>query len=402
MKTTVLSLSIGVLVSGSAFSTVYAQNPPHRPLLSPRQADAQDIPSAVPTASPAAPAPVAPVVPVPPPPPASAPVAAAVDHSPMTKSLFDGSTLDGWIDQENNAATFSAGDIKDFPGFAKKLLDKTDDVSVFLNRHLDETLKAQLADYSPAATNAKSIRSALVKSLNNTIATTPVYDEARFKQVALRAETEQLLKENPAGGQKRVRLNKLLVEDAYPELAKSPASGWIVKDGAIASTGVGRGTLYTKDDYGHFRLTFLMRHVSGSPDHQACVLIFCTRPEAGEKPLDALGGIQFQVPNGGQWDYRPGHNNGAGSEFANLLKPGLNVHEWSQVEIVANAETGTARMAVVQPPGGKAVEVLDFKDVSAGKAGPIALQMHNGGLFDEYKDLKIEVNPPSDDLMITR
>ena len=52
---------------------------------------------------------------------------------------------------------------------------------------------------------------------------------------------------------------------------------------------------------------FTMRHVSGNPDHQACVLIFCSRPQPGEKPLDALGGIQFQVPNGGHWDYRPGN-----------------------------------------------------------------------------------------------
>src|SRR5579871_4332415 len=74
--------------------------------------------------------------------------------------------------------------------------------------------------------------------------------------------------------------------------------GWIVKDGVMASTGSGRGVIYTAKDYGRFRFAFTMRHVSGSPDHQACVLIFCTRPQAGEKPLDALGGIQFQVPNG--------------------------------------------------------------------------------------------------------
>jgi hypothetical protein len=30
---------------------------------------------------------------------------------------------------------------------------------------------------------------------------------------------------------------------------------------------------------------------------------------------------------------------------------------------------------------------------SAGKEGPIAWQMHNLGLFDEYKDITIEVEP---------
>jgi hypothetical protein len=188
---------------------------------------------------------------------------------------------------------------------------------------------------------------------------------------------------------------------------KGTNAGWIVTNGVIASTGAGRGTLYTLNDYAHFRLTFLMRHVSGNKDHQACVLIFCRRPEAGGKPLDALGGIQFQVPNGGHWDYRPTengvkHNNGGGKEFTSVTKSKFNVHEWSQIEIVADAKTGTARMAVAQPPGGKAVEVLDFNDPTAGYVGPIALQMHNAGLFDEYKDLKIEVNPASDDLLTTK
>ena len=44
-----------------------------------------------------------------------------------------------------------------------------------------------------------------------------------------------------------------------------------------------------------------------------------------------------------------------------------------------SAGKGTARMAVSQPVGSRAVEVLRFDDSSAGKAGPIALQMHNAG-----------------------
>jgi len=48
------------------------------------------------------------------------------------------------------------------------------------------------------------------------------------------------------------------------------------------------------------------------------------------------------------------------------------------------------------------VEILDFSDPTAGHVGPIALQMHNAGLFDEYKDLKIEVDPASDDLLTTK
>ena len=68
---------------------------------------------------------------------------------------------------------------------------------------------------------------------------------------------------------------------------------------------------------------------------------------------------------------------------------------------MADASTGRARMAVAQPVSSKAVEVLDFSDPTAGKVGPVALQMHNSGLFDEYKDLTIEVNPKSMDLITT-
>jgi 3-keto-disaccharide hydrolase len=187
-----------------------------------------------------------------------------------------------------------------------------------------------------------------------------------------------------------------------PPAPGSPSAGWVVKDGAMASTGLGRGVIYTAKDFGRFRLTFTMRHVSGNPDHQACVLIFCTRPQAGEKALDALGGIQFQVPNGGHWDYRPGMNNNGGPEFTTVTKTHFDPHEWSRVEILADATNGVARMAVAQPLGSKAVAVLDFNDPTAGKVGPIAWQMHNAGLFDEYKDVTIELDPADDDLKTIR
>jgi hypothetical protein len=180
-----------------------------------------------------------------------------------------------------------------------------------------------------------------------------------------------------------------------------PPDSWVVKDGAMASTGAGRGVIYTKDDYTKYRLFFTMRHVSGKPDHQACVLVFCTRPPEGQKGLDALGGIQFQPPNGGHWDYRPGQNK-AGAGFKKLPHPKFDPKEWSQVELVVDATAGTARMAVAQPAGAKAVEVLSFNVKEAGKPGPIAWQMHNKGLFDEYKDVRIEVNPTSDELVTTK
>jgi 3-keto-disaccharide hydrolase len=311
-------------------------------------------------------------------------------------SLFDGKTLDGWLQIENNATLLSTAAITDPRAFAAWLTNGSDPVSEFLRSRLPESTKSDLAAWSPSAANANAVISALVKDLNKVITGPSVYDKDRFTGIVLRRETASLIVRNPRGAQLS-HLNKLLLEDAYPEeLSQSPdpiPAGWTVKDGAMASTGSGRGVIYTANDYSRFRLTFTMRHVSGNPDHQACVLIFCTRPQPDENPLDALAGIQFQPPNGGHWDYRPAMNNAGGAEFTSLTKTKFDAHEWSRVEILADAATGTARMAVAQPPGSQAVEVLDFKDPTAGKAGPIAWQMHNPGLFDEYKDIAIDLNP---------
>lgn len=315
-------------------------------------------------------------------------------------ALFDGKTLDGWIEIENSWTSFGSSDVLDLAAVAKKIVGESDSVAAYLNPQLDDALKTQLAAYSPSETpaNAKAISSALAKALTKLIWSGSLYANGAFRSIALRPDTRQMLQQSRRGAN-LVRLNRMLLEDAFPaELAKSPATGWVVQDRAMASTGAGRGAIYTTRDFGRFRLMFSMRHVSGDPDHQACVLIFCIRPRADDIPLDALGGIQFQVPKGGHWDYRPGQNNAGNGEFTNPVKPDFDPHDWSRVEILADASTGTARMAVAQPVGSKAMEILDFKNPDAGQVGPIALQMHNSGLFDEYKDISIEENPQTFEL----
>ncbi len=325
---------------------------------------------------------------------------ARAESSAKVMSLFDGKTLDGWIQVENNAILLTGDGIADPAGFVRKLMNGADAMSVLLRGGLSDSMKADLAAYSPSNANAKAVIAAMAKELNPTIAG-PIYDKVRSKDLVLRAETKNLVKRNPSGYQ-LARLNKLLLEDAYPELAKSGETGWTVKDGAMASTGSGRGVIYTAKDFGRYRLMFTIRHVSGNPDHQAGILLFCKRPEAGERPLDALTGIQFQAPNGGRWDYRPGMNNNGGAEFTAMTKTRFDPHEWSRVEILADAGKGTIRMAVAQPVGAKGVEMLSFKDPAAGRVGPIAWQMHNAGLFDEYKDVAIEPDPKDDDLTSVR
>jgi hypothetical protein len=49
---------------------------------------------------------------------------------PAAVSLFDGRTLDGWIQIENSATTLSSAGITDPPSFAAELA-KANDVSAF-------------------------------------------------------------------------------------------------------------------------------------------------------------------------------------------------------------------------------------------------------------------------------
>jgi hypothetical protein len=311
-------------------------------------------------------------------------------------SIFDGKTLDGWIEVPRG---FGGGDVIDVPALAKRLAANADPLAAQIAGQLDADGKKALAAFVSGENSApKPMAGILAKALSAVMAGPVIYDATRFASVKLRPQTESLLRQAPTG-LKAMRLNRMLLEDALPqELRPSPLENWVVKDGALASVGAGRGELCTVKDYARYRIVFLVRHVSGKPDHQPGVLVFCQRPVAGKVPLDALGGVQFQVPNGGHWDYRTGHNNG-GTSFNNPVKTKYDNHEWRQVELLVNADTGIARMAVAPAAGMRGVENLDFSEKEAGRAGPFALQMHNAGLFDEYKDIRIELDPKEDRLI---
>ncbi len=163
---------------------------------------------------------------------------------------------------------------------------------------------------------------------------------------------------------------------------------WSVVGGAIHGNGTARGWIYYNRQVGTFRWIFDVRQLSG--DHAPTVLIWGTT-----SPIrDALSAIQFQPPNGGHWDYRPGHNNGGSGEFTQLPHTTFDIHQWSQCELIGNMTTGVARMACGQLGSAtticNAVEVLAFKDVTAGQVGPLAIQVHNSGIHDEYKGLYLE------------
>ena len=71
--------------------------------------------------------------------------------------------------------------------------------------------------------------------------------------------------------------------------------------------------------------------------------------------------------------------------------------DWHQTEILANRDTGRVLVAV----NGKLLH--DYQDSPATlprrKAGPIGMQIHKAGTESEYKDISVEVDPKSDQLI---
>jgi hypothetical protein len=168
---------------------------------------------------------------------------------------------------------------------------------------------------------------------------------------------------------------------------------WVVKEGGVlASTGVA-ADLYTHEDLGDYRVFFQIRHrpAMGGKDHQPCVVLFGKRPADPTKPARSLGGAQFQPPNGYSWNYGVG---GTFSSPAGKMK--LDAMQWNQCEVVVK-EAGSFKAACCaysadQPC--KTFEVLSWK--GPGRKHPLDLMMHNGGLFDEYREIWIERNQTDD------
>jgi hypothetical protein len=161
---------------------------------------------------------------------------------------------------------------------------------------------------------------------------------------------------------------------------------WVVKDGALASTGKAND-IFTKEDIGDARIFFQVRQISGN--HKPCTTLFGNRP-AGTSGSRGLSGAQFQPPNGANWDY------GVGGTFKRLVNPNFDVTKWHQCEIIIK-EAGSFRAACCPYDAAtacKGVEVLQW--TGKGKKFPFDIMMHNGGLMDEYREIWIEPSPTVD------
>jgi thioredoxin-like negative regulator of GroEL len=130
---------------------------------------------------------------------------------------------------------FTEEDFVDLPGFTARLRSgaQQDAVSKFIFSNLSPRSKELL----PEADTAPRLRVALADDLNRLLERElqtkqdPLYDPARFREVKLSGYLQDFIKENPQN-HTRIRLNRLLLEAAYPgQIAKS--SGGVYPDREI-------------------------------------------------------------------------------------------------------------------------------------------------------------------------
>jgi hypothetical protein len=122
---------------------------------------------------------------------------------------------------------FSTASITNLPGFVSEL--KTPTLVLSLSQYLAARLSAGTSALltSLAAAPGPDLQQAIADDLNQIVQSGPVFDAARFAGVTLRPETRQLQEQDPRGTE-RVRLNVMLLLDAYPTYLSAGASIWSV------------------------------------------------------------------------------------------------------------------------------------------------------------------------------
>jgi uncharacterized BrkB/YihY/UPF0761 family membrane protein/DNA-binding IscR family transcriptional regulator len=123
-------------------------------------------------------------------------------------------------------SAFAETRLKEFPQLVTKLADESNPVSTYLMTRFDDELKKSLHDYTKSNADAKKTKAILVRNLNKIADGESIYDENRFASLKLREETRGLLGKKLASHD-LARLNRLLIEDAYPS-ELTPKREWFL------------------------------------------------------------------------------------------------------------------------------------------------------------------------------
>jgi hypothetical protein len=117
---------------------------------------------------------------------------------------------------------FSVDDLADFPSLGRKLKQPSRPFDTWLAAQLSSATQAALGIDQDQGSDPAPLQRALLQDINRILRGASIYEQKRFAGIALRSETQTLISRNPQGSELE-RLNRLLIEDAYPmELSRTP------------------------------------------------------------------------------------------------------------------------------------------------------------------------------------
>lgn len=124
------------------------------------------------------------------------------------------------------AAVLSPGNLVTLGSLVTKLKQHGDRVSQYLWGRFSEPTRQILTEYAGSSLENGPVQNALVLELNRIIQGESIYEARRFADVALSEKTRELLQQQPTG-EALSRLNRMLLQDAYPGGISSTQTDWL-------------------------------------------------------------------------------------------------------------------------------------------------------------------------------
>lgn len=119
---------------------------------------------------------------------------------------------------------FYTSDLKDTARLLVKLSDAKDHVSLFIYESFSSTMKGLLEKFDRSAPLSPLLQQTLIDELNRLIQSGYINKEESFSEVKLSDRTKVLMQKQELHGEAHILLNRMLLEDAYPDQLENIAN----------------------------------------------------------------------------------------------------------------------------------------------------------------------------------
>jgi hypothetical protein len=185
------------------------------------------------------------------------------------------------------------------------------------------------------------------------------------------------------------RVNEISIFDGTMKGWGGNMANWQIKNGNIYGKGSGGQQLITDGNYGNFRLFIRFRSFNGQ-SHLG--ILFWGKRQFGYQGSDA----HCVMPHdGGQWDYHSSGGGGVPHQSPPPKAKSIDQKLWHLTELVASRDNKTFQMAT------NGIWMINHKYSLSTLEGPIGLQLHDGTVEFEAKDVFVEVNPANPEKLLS-